>query len=54
MPGHLYLHTGWEKFARAHNLEVGCFLNFLYKGEGELSVKVFETHHAAVTITTAA
>jgi hypothetical protein len=26
--GHIFLHTGWEKFARAHNLEVSCLVNF--------------------------
>jgi hypothetical protein len=39
--GQMFLHTGWEKFARAHNLEVGCLLNFVFEGDGELSVKVF-------------
>ncbi|KAK1599902.1 hypothetical protein QYE76_017620 [Lolium multiflorum] len=29
----MYLHTGWDKFAHAHNLKVGCLLTFLY-GDG--------------------
>jgi hypothetical protein len=38
----MYLHTGWDKFARAHNLEVGCLLTFLYEGVGEMIVKVLD------------
>jgi hypothetical protein len=37
----MYLHTGWEKFSRIHNMEVGCLVNFLYEGDDEMSVKVF-------------
>ncbi|XP_051229171.1 B3 domain-containing protein Os03g0212300-like [Lolium perenne] len=40
--GKMYMHTGWDKFARAHNLEVGCLLTFLYKGDGEMIIKVFD------------
>jgi hypothetical protein len=40
--GKVYMHTGWDKFARAHNLEVGCLLIFLYEGDGEMIVKVFD------------
>ena len=40
--GKMYLHTGWEKFARAHNLAAGCLLTFLYEGDGEMAVKVFD------------
>ena len=38
----MYLHTGWEKFARAHNLAAGCMLSFIYQGDGEMVVKVFD------------
>ena len=37
----MYLHTGLEKFTRAHNLAAGCLLTFLYEGDGEMAVKVF-------------
>lgn len=40
--GAMYLHTGWEKFARAHNLAAGCMLSFIYQGDGEMAVKVFD------------
>ncbi|KAK1610154.1 hypothetical protein QYE76_033827 [Lolium multiflorum] len=43
--GKIYLQTGWEKFARYHDLEAGCVLIFSYLGEADMSVKVFnETH----------
>jgi hypothetical protein len=38
----MFLHTGWDKFARAHNLEVGCLMNFNWEGDDELKVKVFD------------
>jgi hypothetical protein len=38
----MYLHTRWDKFARIHNLEAGCLLTFLYKGDDEMIVKVFD------------
>jgi hypothetical protein len=37
-----YLHTGWDKFARSHNLVAGCLLTFLYEGDDEMIVKVFD------------
>ena len=40
--GKMYPHTGWEKFARAHNLAAGCLLTFLYEGDGEMTFKVFD------------
>jgi hypothetical protein len=40
--GHMFLHTGYEKFALAHNLEVACLVNFKWEGYGELRVKVFD------------
>jgi hypothetical protein len=40
--GRMFLHTGWEKFARAHNLEVACLVNFKWEGDNELRVKVFD------------
>jgi hypothetical protein len=33
--------TGWEKFAHAHNLEAGCLFTFLYEGDVEMIVNVF-------------
>nr|XP_051196884.1 B3 domain-containing protein Os03g0212300-like [Lolium perenne] len=38
----MYLHTGWEKFARYHDLEAGCVLAFSYLGDADMSVKVFD------------
>jgi hypothetical protein len=38
----MYLHTGWEKFARSHDLQAGCMLTFCYEGDDEMSVKVFD------------
>jgi hypothetical protein len=40
--GKMYLHTGWDKFARDLELEPGCQLTFLYEGDGEMIVKVFD------------
>nr|XP_051210882.1 B3 domain-containing protein Os03g0212300-like [Lolium perenne] len=40
--GKMYLHTGWERFARYHDLEAGCVLTFSYLGDADMSVKVFE------------
>ena len=40
--GKMYLHTGWEEFARVHNLQAGCVLTFCYEGDEEMSVKVFD------------
>jgi hypothetical protein len=40
--GKIYLHTGWDKFAHAHNLKEGCLLTFLYEGDDEMIVKVFD------------
>jgi hypothetical protein len=38
----MYLHTGWGKFARDLDLEAGCQLTFLYEGDNEMSVEVFD------------
>jgi hypothetical protein len=35
------MYTWWDKFTRAHNFEVGCLLIFLYEGDIEMIVKVF-------------
>ena len=40
--GKMYLHAGWEKFARVHNLEAGCVFTFCYEGDEDMSVKVFD------------
>jgi hypothetical protein len=29
--GKVYVPTGWDKFAHAHNLEAGCLLTFCTK-----------------------
>jgi hypothetical protein len=36
------LRTGWDKFARVHNLEDDFLLTFLYEGDDEMVVKVFD------------
>ncbi|KAK1618467.1 hypothetical protein QYE76_023984 [Lolium multiflorum] len=38
----MYLHTGWEKFARSHDLQAGCVITFCYEGDNEMTVKVFD------------
>ncbi|KAK1641752.1 hypothetical protein QYE76_059557 [Lolium multiflorum] len=40
--GKMYLHIGWEKFARHHSLEAGFILLFSYFGDRDMSVKVFD------------
>jgi hypothetical protein len=37
----MYLHTGWKMFACDNDVQVGCLVNFFYKGDGEMSVKLF-------------
>jgi hypothetical protein len=60
----MYLHTSWKKFARDHDVEVGCLVNYFYEGDVEMSIKVFDKescrihYHndsatAATTMTTA-
>jgi hypothetical protein len=38
----MYLHTGWDKFARYHDLQAGYVLAFSYLGDAYMSVKVFD------------
>jgi hypothetical protein len=38
----MYLHTGWDKLGRTHNLEDGCMLTFLNEGDIEMIIKVFD------------
>jgi hypothetical protein len=40
--GKMYLRNGWDKFAPAHNLKNGHLLTFLYEGDDEMIVKVFD------------
>ncbi|KAK1677494.1 hypothetical protein QYE76_038342 [Lolium multiflorum] len=40
--GKMYLHIGWEKFARHHSLEAGFLLLFTYFGDRDMSFKVFD------------
>jgi hypothetical protein len=50
--GQMYLHTDWDKFSHAHNLEVGCVLNFVYESHDKMSVKVFDDTGTTTTTTT--
>jgi hypothetical protein len=38
----MYLNANFEKFARTHNVEVGCLLLCRYEGDGDMSVGVFD------------
>jgi hypothetical protein len=38
----MYLHIGWDKFARHHSLQAGFVLVFSYFGDMDMSVKVFD------------
>jgi hypothetical protein len=38
----MYLDTSFDKFARDHNLEVRWLLHYLYEGDGDMSVRVFD------------
>jgi Na+-transporting NADH:ubiquinone oxidoreductase subunit NqrF len=40
--GKIYLDAGFDKFDRAHNLEVGCLLLCHYEGDDDMCVNVFE------------
>ena len=40
--GRMHLGRGWERFARAHCLQLGHFLVFRYDGDAVLTVKVFD------------
>ncbi|KAK1610199.1 hypothetical protein QYE76_033872 [Lolium multiflorum] len=40
--GKMYLHIGWDKFTRDLALKPGCQLTFLYEGDNEMIVKVFD------------
>jgi hypothetical protein len=42
----MYLETDFDKFARDHNLKVGCMLHFFYEGKCEMSLMVL-AHPAA-------
>jgi hypothetical protein len=43
MQGQMYLNNGWKQFARAQNIEIGCFINLAYDGgDGVLTLKVFD------------
>ncbi|KAK1647598.1 hypothetical protein QYE76_065403 [Lolium multiflorum] len=41
-PGRMYLDKGWENFAIAHGVDLGCFVHFKYEGDDVLTVKVFD------------
>ena len=40
--GRMYLDKGWENFAIAHGVDVGCFIHFKHEGDDVLTVKVFD------------
>ncbi|KAK1677410.1 hypothetical protein QYE76_038258 [Lolium multiflorum] len=40
--GKMYLHIGWERFARYHRLQAGFVLVFSYFGDRDMRVKVFD------------
>jgi hypothetical protein len=40
--GKMYMHTGWEKFTRGHNIKVGCLLTFLYEDHDKMTDKVLD------------
>ena len=44
----MFLQTGWEEFAREHNVEVGCLVHFFYEGDGNMIVKVFDDESCRV------
>jgi hypothetical protein len=40
--GKMSLHIGWKKYARDHNVDIGCLVKFFYEGDDKLSVKVHD------------
>jgi hypothetical protein len=40
--GKMYLDAGLKMCARTHNLEVGYLLHYLYEGDGDMTVRVFD------------
>ena len=40
--GGMFLSTGWEVFAREHNVDVGCLVHFFYEGNDNIIVKIFD------------
>ena len=40
--GHQYLGKGWPYFVGHYGLQVAHILRFCYRGEGHLSVKIFD------------
>jgi hypothetical protein len=38
----MYLDASFEKFARAHSLEVRCLLLYHYEGDDDMHVSVFD------------
>mgnify|MGYP005849411085 CR=1 FL=1 len=40
--GHMYLGSGWEHFARAHELQLGYFLVFRYDIDAMFTMKMFD------------
>jgi hypothetical protein len=44
----IYLHIVWKKFARNHDVNVSCLVNFFYEGDREMSVKVFDNESCRI------
>jgi hypothetical protein len=40
--GQMFLHNGWRRFARSHDIEAWHFVIFKYDGHGDFNVKVFD------------
>ena len=46
--GKMWLASGWEEFAREHNVEEGCLVHFFYEGDWNMVVKVFDDESCRV------
>ena len=44
----MWLASGWEEFAREHNVEEGCLVHFFYEGDWNMVVKVFDDESCRV------
>jgi hypothetical protein len=40
--GGVFLSTGWEMFAAAHHVDVGCLVHFVYDGDETMIVRIFD------------
>ena len=46
--GKMFLHNGWEEFAREHKVEVGCLVHFFYEGDWNMIVNLFDDESCCV------